>query len=174
VTKAAPWTVYILRCADGTLYTGATSDAGRRVAEHEAGDGAAYTRSRRPVRVVYEERVRDRSAALRREAALKRLTRTEKLALIERSKRPPGPGERPARLARRKLTVRPVYRAIVKKNERQATGLFDVLVCGHAVPATVENTYRKASACPECRLRVQEYVDRQQGHEAAPANRRAG
>lgn len=77
-----PWLVYLLRCGDGTLYAGATNDLPRRVAAHQAGRGAAYTRSRRPVRVVYTERVPTRSAALRREAALKRLSRTAKLALV--------------------------------------------------------------------------------------------
>lgn len=74
--------MYLLRCGDGTLYAGATNDLPRRVAAHQAGRGAAYTRSRRPVRVVYTERVPTRSAALRREAALKRLSRTAKLALV--------------------------------------------------------------------------------------------
>jgi putative endonuclease len=74
--------VYLLRCGDGTLYAGATNDLPRRVAAHQAGRGAAYTRSRRPVRVVYTERVATRGAALRREAALKRLSRSAKLALV--------------------------------------------------------------------------------------------
>jgi len=76
--------VYLLRCRDGTLYTGATNDLDRRLAAHQAGRGGAYTRSRRPVRVVYSERLPDRGAALRREAALKRLTRSAKLALVRR------------------------------------------------------------------------------------------
>ena len=77
-----PWMVYLLRCRDGSLYAGATNDLARRIAAHQAGRGGAYTRSRRPVRVVYSERVPGRSAALVREAALKRLTRAAKLALI--------------------------------------------------------------------------------------------
>lgn len=153
-TASPSWSVYILRCADGSLYTGATNDPARRLAEHAAGAAARYTRSRLPVRLVYQEAVRDRSSALRREAALKRLPRAQKLALVER-----GPTRGAPPKPRPKLSVRPVYRAIVKKGERQAGGIFDVLVCGHAVPAYVENTYRKASACPECRLRVQQYVD---------------
>ena len=76
--------MYLLRCRDGTLYTGATNDLDRRLAAHQAGRGGAYTRSRRPVRVVYSERLPDRGAALRREAALKRLTRSAKLALVRR------------------------------------------------------------------------------------------
>lgn len=78
------WTVYILRCADGSLYTGITNDLARRLAAHRAGSGARYTRSRLPVRVVYTERRRDRGGALRREAAIKGMTRSGKLALIRR------------------------------------------------------------------------------------------
>ena len=80
--------VYILRCADGTLYTGCTNDLSRRLAAHNAGKGAKYTRSRRPVELVYREEVPDKSAALRREAAIKGLSRGEKLALIQRSEVP--------------------------------------------------------------------------------------
>lgn len=80
--------VYILRCADNTLYTGSTTDVARRAAVHNSGRGAKYTRSRRPVKVVYWESCPDRSAALRREAAIKRLSRAEKEALISA---PPSP-----------------------------------------------------------------------------------
>lgn len=59
----------------------------------------------------------------------------------------------------RKFTVPEVWRRIVKKNERQGGKLFDVLVCEHAVPAN-DNTYRRARACPACRVKVQEYADR--------------
>ena len=76
------WRVYFLRCGDGSLYAGATNDMARRLARHAAGTGARYTRSRLPVTLVYEEPVRGRGAALRREAALKRLSRKEKLALV--------------------------------------------------------------------------------------------
>ncbi len=77
------YTVYILRCADGTLYTGCTKNLAKRLREHNSGTaGAKYTRSRRPVTMVYTEEVLDISAALAREAALKRLSRKEKLALI--------------------------------------------------------------------------------------------
>jgi putative endonuclease len=75
------WTVYIARCGDGTLYTGITTDPNRRLTEHNAGTGSAYTRTRLPVVLVYQERVTSRSGALRREHAIKRLTRTEKEAL---------------------------------------------------------------------------------------------
>ena len=73
--------VYMLRCRDGSLYTGSTTDVERRRALHNAGKGAKYTRRHGPVEVVYREACADRSAALRREAAIKRLTRSEKLAL---------------------------------------------------------------------------------------------
>ena len=76
------WTVYILRCGDGTLYTGCTNDLPRRLEAHQSGRGAKYTRSRLPVELVYREGVADKSAALRREAAIKRLERRKKLALI--------------------------------------------------------------------------------------------
>jgi putative endonuclease len=79
---ASPWQVYLLRCRDGSLYAGATVDVLRRLAVHQSGRGAAYTRSRRPVELVYAEPAPDRSAALRREAALKRLPRTAKLQLV--------------------------------------------------------------------------------------------
>ncbi len=74
--------VYMLQCSDNTLYTGCTNDLERRVQTHNEGKGAKYTRSRRPVELVYHEIQPDRSAALRREAEMKRLSRKEKLALI--------------------------------------------------------------------------------------------
>lgn len=73
---------YILRCADGTLYTGWTNDLPRRLAAHAAGTGSKYTRARRPVELVYHETHETREAAMRREWAIKQLTRAEKLALI--------------------------------------------------------------------------------------------
>lgn len=76
------WCVYILRCGDGTLYTGSTDDFPRRLAAHSSGRGAKYTRGRGPLVPVYREDCADRSAALRREAAVKRLTRAQKLRLI--------------------------------------------------------------------------------------------
>jgi putative endonuclease len=89
------WTVYMLRCRDGTLYTGATNNLERRVTVHGRGKGAAYTRARLPVMLVWSEPAEDRGAALRREAALKRLSRAEKLRLIRparpRGKAAPGP-----------------------------------------------------------------------------------
>ena len=76
------WYVYIVRCRDGTLYTGSTCDVDRRVAVHNSGKGAKYTRSRLPVSPVYREACPDKSAALRREIAIKQLTRLQKEALI--------------------------------------------------------------------------------------------
>lgn len=73
---------YILRCADGTLYTGWTNDLEKRLKSHNAGTGAKYTRSRRPVELAYAEEHGSRAEAMRREAQLKRLTREEKLMLI--------------------------------------------------------------------------------------------
>ncbi len=76
------WYVYVLRCGDGSLYTGYTDDVERRLAVHQSGKGGKYTRSHLPVELVYREDLPDKSAALRREAAVKRLSRQEKLALI--------------------------------------------------------------------------------------------
>lgn len=75
--------VYMLQCRDGTLYTGITTDVARRAAVHNSGKGAKYTRSRLPVTVVYQEPQPDKSAALKRELAIKSLTRAQKLQLID-------------------------------------------------------------------------------------------
>ena len=75
--------VYVLECADGTYYTGYTTDVERRVAEHNAGEGAKYTRGRTPVEVVHTETFSDRSTAMQREHEIKSLRRTEKEALVE-------------------------------------------------------------------------------------------
>ena len=74
--------VYILRCADNTLYTGCAADVQKRLSVHQSGKGAKYTRSRLPVELVYQEPAADRSAALKREAAIKKLSRARKLELI--------------------------------------------------------------------------------------------
>ena len=76
------YVVYILRCGDGSLYTGITNDLERRVAVHNSGKGGKYTRSHLPVIPVYWERVPDKSAALRRELEIKAMTRAQKLELI--------------------------------------------------------------------------------------------
>jgi putative endonuclease len=75
------WIVYLVRCRDGSLYTGITTDPERRLREHNRGVGAAYTRSRLPVSLVYREPAESRSQALRREHAIRSLTRAEKEAL---------------------------------------------------------------------------------------------
>lgn len=79
---AGKYTVYILRCADGTLYTGITNDLPRRLRAHNAGRGAKYTRAHLPVELAYSEEAPDKSAALRRELAIKALPREKKLRLI--------------------------------------------------------------------------------------------
>jgi putative endonuclease len=76
---------YILECSDGTYYTGWSSDPQRRLREHNSGKGARYTRSRRPVRMVYLEELPDKSSALKRERAIKALPRPKKIRLIEPS-----------------------------------------------------------------------------------------
>ncbi|MFA5862013.1 MAG: GIY-YIG nuclease family protein [Candidatus Thermoplasmatota archaeon] len=76
------WTVYLAECADGSLYCGITNDIERRLHAHNAGTGARYTRSRRPVRLAWSEPASSRGAALKRERAVKSLTRAAKLALI--------------------------------------------------------------------------------------------
>jgi len=78
----ARWFVYVVRCRDGSLYTGISTDVAARVAVHNGGRGARYTRARRPVELLYVERKRSRSTALRREAAIKNLSRRQKLALV--------------------------------------------------------------------------------------------
>lgn len=74
--------VYVLRCADDTLYTGYTTDVERRVSEHDAGEGAKYTRGRTPVELVHVEAYDSRSAAMSREHAIKQLDRAAKESLV--------------------------------------------------------------------------------------------
>ena len=76
------WFVYIVRCADGSLYTGIAKDVCRRCQQHNAGTASRYTRSRLPVELVYQESLASRSPALKREAAIKALSRRKKLTLI--------------------------------------------------------------------------------------------
>ncbi len=79
------WTCYVLRCADGTLYCGVTNDLDRRLAVHNAGAGAKYTRGRIPVKLAYSERCADKPSALKREIKIKRMSRAKKLALVAAS-----------------------------------------------------------------------------------------
>lgn len=83
-TGRAPsgWIVYLLRCSDGSLYTGITNDFPKRLKAHAAGKASKYTRSRLPVKLVYSEPKRSKSAALKREAAIKKLRRAEKDSLV--------------------------------------------------------------------------------------------
>ena len=76
------WYLYILRCKDNTLYTGITNDVEKRLEAHRAGKGAKYTRGRAPLELVYREECADHSAALKREAEIKKLTREQKNLLI--------------------------------------------------------------------------------------------
>ena len=87
----AGWFVYVVRCRDGSLYTGVSTDVAARVATHNRGRGARYTRSRLPVALVLVERRRTRGSALRREAAIKALRRRSKLALLADSAAVPMP-----------------------------------------------------------------------------------
>jgi predicted GIY-YIG superfamily endonuclease len=78
------WYLYILRCADGTLYTGITPDVERRLEAHRSGKGAKYTRGRSPLELVYREACGSHSEALKREAAVKKLSRMQKESLIQK------------------------------------------------------------------------------------------
>lgn len=77
------WWVYILRCGDGTFYTGVTTDVAARLEAHRSGNGAKYTRSRGPLQLAYCEKCEDKVAAFRREYAIKQLKRCEKAALCQ-------------------------------------------------------------------------------------------
>jgi putative endonuclease len=80
-----PFYCYILECADGTFYTGWTTDPPRREKQHNAGRGAKYTRARRLVKLVYVEELPDRTAAMKRELAIKAMARARKKMLVEKS-----------------------------------------------------------------------------------------
>ena len=81
---ANSWKLYILRCGDGTLYTGITTDVEKRLEAHRTGKGAKYTRGRSPLELVYQEACGDHSAALKRELEIKKLSRDEKEKLIQK------------------------------------------------------------------------------------------
>lgn len=76
------WVVYIVKCSDGTYYTGISNNVEARVGKHNTGKGAKYTRSRRPVELVWSEPAKDRSAASKRECTIKKMKRSDKIALI--------------------------------------------------------------------------------------------
>ena len=82
-TSGGAWFVYLLRCADASLYTGITTDVIRRCRQHNAGTASRYTRGRRPTKLVYQETTASRSLALQREIAIKAFSRKRKDALIE-------------------------------------------------------------------------------------------
>ncbi|NNJ90119.1 MAG: GIY-YIG nuclease family protein [Gammaproteobacteria bacterium] len=82
VPDTKQWFVYMLECADGSLYTGVSNDLAKRVEKHNAGKGAKYTRSRLPVKLVYSETAPDKGEALKKEIKMKQLSRAEKLVLI--------------------------------------------------------------------------------------------
>ena len=76
------WYVYILRCADNSYYVGHTQDVAQRMAAHNAGEGASWTATRRPINLVYQERLESQTAAIRRERQIKKWTRAKKAALV--------------------------------------------------------------------------------------------
>lgn len=80
--------VYILKCADGSLYTGITTDVERRFLEHKNKKGGSYTASHKPIKIVYTESAKSRGDALRREAEIKSWTKPQKLSFIKNSKKP--------------------------------------------------------------------------------------
>jgi putative endonuclease len=80
--RSSRWLVYLLRCADGSLYTGITNDLPKRLAAHATGKASKYTRSRLPVRLAYQEAQKSKSAAPKREAATKKLSRPQKDRLL--------------------------------------------------------------------------------------------
>jgi len=77
-----PWFLYVIQCSDKTLYTGITTDISRRIKEHNSKKGAFYTKNKTPVELVYQESMPGQSAARKREAQIKRLTRKEKMQLV--------------------------------------------------------------------------------------------
>lgn len=87
VSEPEPWFLYMLECADGSFYTGVTKDLDRRLAMHQAGKASRYTRTRLPVRIVYQETLEGRTRALVRECAVKKLSREKKEALSGYSKK---------------------------------------------------------------------------------------
>jgi putative endonuclease len=110
---ATRWYVYLLRCGDGSLYTGITTDPASRVRVHNAGRGARYTRGRLPVLMVHLEPAAGRSAALRREAAIKKLSRSRKEHLLAARRR------RGARAGRRGRDSRVLPARIRRRRDRR-------------------------------------------------------
>lgn len=80
-----PYFVYILQCAGGSLYTGSTNNVAKRLASHRAGTGAKYTRSFRPEKIIFTKKFRSKSVALRYESVIKKMSRTQKQALVTKT-----------------------------------------------------------------------------------------
>jgi len=83
MSENSGWRVYLVRCRDATLYCGSTTDIARRVGEHNSGNGAKYTKSRRPVELVWSTPAKSRSDAFKKESAIKKLSRKQKNLLVE-------------------------------------------------------------------------------------------
>lgn len=79
----AAWSVYVIECSDGSLYTGITTDVERRFQQHLSGRGAKYFRAKRPIKIVYTEPAIDRITASRRESEIKRMARVDKLSMLQ-------------------------------------------------------------------------------------------
>jgi predicted GIY-YIG superfamily endonuclease len=88
--KTAAWLLYVLKCSDKTLYTGITNDLPLRIVRHNSGTASRYTRSRLPVTLLFSERCRGRSSALKKEYAMKQLSRKEKEQYIKKKSKAPG------------------------------------------------------------------------------------
>jgi len=136
---AAGWTVYILRCADDTLYTGCTNDLSRRLAAHGKGR-VKYTRGRLPVALAYHEPADSHGAALRREAAIKRLSRRQKLRLITT----PAPAKPPRRRAGPTDPSAPATPAPAKPPRRRAGPTDTTDPSAPATPAPAKPPRRRA------------------------------
>jgi putative endonuclease len=76
------WHIYILLCSDGSFYTGSTNNVEKRFADHVSGHGARYTKSHKPIKIIYQEKFKSKSGALKREVEIKRLSKTEKQRII--------------------------------------------------------------------------------------------
>ena len=146
--------VYMLECADGSLYTGWTNRLAQRVRAHNSGRGAKYTRSRRPVRLVYWEALPDKSSALRRELALKALDRAGKLALVHAS----APAAIPAQHGEEKKTMEQKPRLIldVDTGSDDAVAILMAVLSGgfEILGLTVTQGNRPLANCVENTLRV--------------------
>jgi len=84
ISKIPTWYIYILKCNDGSFYTGSTNDLVKRLAAHNAGKGGKYTRAHLPVELLYSEKLADHSSALKREHAIKKLNKEKKLLLVDK------------------------------------------------------------------------------------------